>query len=421
MSAEKKSKLFYGWIIMAATWLSYFLIVGPPCYGAPVITTKMVLRYGWAESVVGNVTSFRSLAFAVTALFAGFIMKRFGARVCIILGNILNIICFLCILLLDLSGTAYAMMYLGIGIGYGFTIIACPTLINSWFERNKALPMSVMLTSGAAGGTLMPIISEWLSEKSIDLCWIVFICMTAATVLIALFVIKEKPADIGEVKDGRDWLAKHPVTDIPSAAAGGRPAPSPYTSMTQVLKTFNFYFVGFMQLSTRMVFMSFSSYIVLYSIQSGISSAMAATILSVFSVASLMGRILCGAMDKLHLPKTASNVIDLALHAAGFTILVTAHSAGAYLAASIVVGFAAGFNTPFFPLLVSACFGDAVFSQVYGIYNAIASVGSTITPLIVVAIRNATGHYEPAFIVFAVFIAVMAALTAIFRPIENRR
>ncbi|MBR0140217.1 MAG: MFS transporter, partial [Firmicutes bacterium] len=338
-------------------------------------------------------------------------------RICIILGNSISIICFLCILLIDMSGKAYAMMFLGIGVGYGFTIIACPSLINSWFQRNKALPMSVMLTSGAAGGTLMPVISEFLSEKSIDLCWIVFIGMALVTVLIAIFVIKDRPEDIGEVKDGREWLAKHPlVTETKPAGSGSsKPAKTGFTSMKEVFRSYKFYFIAAMQLSTRMVFMCFSSYIVLYSIQSGISSAMAAAILSMFSVSSLVGRILCGSIDKLRLPKGACNVLDLALMAAGYLILILTNSSAGYMTASIVTGF----NTPFFPLLVSTCFGDAVFPQTYGIYNSVASFGSTVTPLIVAAIRNATGSYIPAFITFSAFAAIMAVLTAVIRPLNG--
>ena len=212
-TVEERKRIFYGWVITISAWVIYFFTAGPPAYGTAVITTRMVTQYGWSESIVSTVTSFRSFSYAMTALFGGFLIKRFGVKKCLIAGDSISIACMLCICLFDLSETAYAMMFLGIGVGYGMVIVGGPAVVNGWFSRNRSLPISILLTAGSVGGMVMPMISEFISRRSVTLCWIVYIGFFFLSILIALFVVKNRPEDIGEIPDGRAWTAAHPLPD----------------------------------------------------------------------------------------------------------------------------------------------------------------------------------------------------------------
>ena len=417
---EERKRIFYGWIITASAWLIYFLTAGPPAYGTAVITTRMVTQYGWSESVVSTVPSLRSFSYAMTALFGGFLIKRFGVKKCIVAGDCISISCMLCIYLFDLSETAYALMFLGIGVGYGMIIVGGPAIVTGWFSRNKSLPMSILLTAGSVGGMVMPIISEFLCQRSVRLCWAVYIGFFLLSVLIALFVVKNKPEDIGEIPDGREWTAAHPLPEDPASASGAAQHAEPvYASMKEVFRSRYFYLLGLIMLTAHMTFTCFNSYIILYSVQGGIDSVMAAAILSAYSVSNFVSRMMCGAFDRLHLPKYRFVVLTLVGKVVSFLILAFLHSAGWYMAASLLFGFAAGLSTPLVPMLVSTIFGPAMFSRLYGIYNAVASLGSTVTPLIVVAIRKVSGGFEAAYFSFAVFMGAVMVLAIVFRPAKT--
>ncbi len=415
--AEERKKIYYGWIVTVSIWLVYFLTASPPAYGISVITTRKVTQYGWSENLVSSVTSCRAFAFAVTSFFGGFLIRRFGVKKCMVAGNLVSVACLLCIFFLDLSETAYAMMFLGIGIGYGMSIVGSIAVVNGWFSRRKSLPMSVMLTAGAAGGVLMPLISETLCQKSIRLCWGVFIGFFVLSILIVLFAVRNRPEDIGEVPDGRAWIAAHPVSgrEKDGEAAGRTPKPA-FASVREVLRSRFFYLIALIMLINRMLYICFTSYIILYSVQSGIDSATAAAILSAFSVASFVSRILCGSADRLPLSKYFCFLLLLTVKIGGFLLLVFSHSVAGYMTASLIIGFVSGFSTPLFPLIVSSVFGDILFSRLYGIYNSLASLGSTVTPLIIAAFRAGGCSFETVFLVFSSLAAAVVLLTFLLRP-----
>ena len=129
--------------------------------------------------------------------------------------------------------------------------------------------------------------------------------------------------------------------------------------------------------------------------------------------------MLCGGVDRLHVSQYFLAVMTLVATAAGFMLLILTHSVIGYVGAALITGFASGFSAPLFPLLLSSVFGSSMFSRVYGILNATSSVGSSITPFIIGAIRSAGGGYDTVYLSFGICAFAVSVLALALRPAKT--
>lgn len=164
------------------------------------------------------------------------------------------------------------------------------------------------------------------------------------------------------------------------------------------------------------MFSGFTSYASLSAIQKGLTPAQAAGFLSCFSLASLGGRILTGTIDRLHIPKKLVSVVEYAGVALGCLVLANAASAAHFYAASVLCGFCAGIHATIFPLLIPEYFGNKAFSVLYGAFNTISNVGSTLTPLAVYAIATAAGGFRLPYMLIAAILALCVFVSAAMKP-----
>ena len=417
MKDKTTKKLFYGWIIVAAVWLIYFFTNDPPCYGTNVISARLVLEHGWSEGVAGLSLSFHYLAIGLAAVPAGFLIQKIGARKTIFGGAVIGILSYLYLRTVE-DERVYEAMFFLLGISVSTCAsVACPSLINEWFEKNKSLPMAILMTAGGIGGFLFPILSERLTAVSISLPWLVYAAMSVGTALLAIFVVRERPADVGEVKDGREWTRRH---DSQSQTALTSSEKMPWDlSLSQACRTFPFYSLGLMVFAARGIFSGYVSYCLLYSVENGVPLETATAILSFYSAVSLAGRMLAAMIDRLPIPVHVLAAADYGLLALGPVCLIFARNIPMFVFAAFCIGFGFGLQNTLFPLLVPRHFGNRHFSVIYGVYHMVGSFGATLAPMMVLAFRNLTGSYRPGFAVMAAFGAVSMALAAVTREKES--
>ena len=422
MNGKKTHSFFYGWVIVAAVWLIYFFTNDPPCYGTNVISARLVLEHGWSEGVAGLSLSFHYLAIGLAAVPAGFLIQKIGAKRTIFCGALIGIVSY-CILRRVESEVVYELMFFILGISVSACAsVACPSLINEWFEKNKSLPMAILMTAGGIGGFLFPILSEKLTSVSISLPWRVYAGMSAAAALIAVFVVKNHPADVGEEKDGagraKEEAAAAGEVKEEAAAEEGGPAD---VSLGEAARSFPFYSLGLMVFAARGIFSGYVSYCLLYSVENGVALETATAILSFYSAVSLAGRMLAAFIDRLPMPVHVLAAADYGLLALGPLCLIFAKNVPMFVFVAFCIGFGFGLQNTLFPLLVPRHFGNRYFSVIYGAYNMIGSFGATLAPMMVLSLRNATGSYRPGFAVMAAFGAVSMALAYVTREKSRAR
>jgi MFS transporter, OFA family, oxalate/formate antiporter len=182
--------------------------------------------------------------------FAGRLLAKYGSRVMLIVGGVIMTGG----LALFATSTGNLTFYIAgalVGLGYGLSIaLIPPALINAWFVARRGLVLGTVLAGTGVGGLIWAGIGPSLALSSVGwrgVIWIMAAAMAACTFLPALFLIRNKPADVGLVPYGADTA---------EAAAGGAPPGSPQAlpgfTYKQALKNANFWLacVSFLMLGS---------------------------------------------------------------------------------------------------------------------------------------------------------------------------
>ena len=170
--------------------------------------------------------------------FAGRLLAKYGSRVMLIVGGVLMPAG----LALFATSTGNLTFYIAgalLGLGYGTSIaLVPPVLINSWFIARRGLVLGIVLAGTGVGGLIWASIGPSLAQSPLGwrgVVWIMAVAMAVCTIVPALFLIRNKPADVGLVPYG---------SDTAGAAAGVTPGAFqalPGFTYKQALRNSNFW------------------------------------------------------------------------------------------------------------------------------------------------------------------------------------
>ncbi len=202
-----KLRRFYGWWITAAAFCTFGIAVGIPYYSMPFFYDYYEKApagggFGWSRPDI-------TLGFPLAALFtlwAGpLLVHRFSPRKLILLGTALTCFAFLGFgRMTGALGIYYAFWFL-YTVGYIFSgPIPHQVIISQWFRKHRGKAMGVAyLGVGAFGAASAKFIAKPLTET--------FGFQTALQIMglmmfvawpIALFLMRDRPAEMGQHPDG---------------------------------------------------------------------------------------------------------------------------------------------------------------------------------------------------------------------------
>jgi len=145
----------YAWVILFTLYLATLSATLTLSKIMPV-STIIQKAFGVDMATAGNLMAVFSIMGFVLAIPAGFIMKRFGAKItglisvgAVVIGSVIG----------ALADTSLIMLYVGRfieGVGMGLIMVAAPFVISVWFPlHNRALPTGLWATSVGIGNIVM--------------------------------------------------------------------------------------------------------------------------------------------------------------------------------------------------------------------------------------------------------------------------
>ena len=154
------------------------------------------------------------LAFSLYMLMVGLpgpavaaLVNRIGVRLTLLIGSCSAMLGALSMALFVHTGWQ-AVISFGILIGFGSCAggaIAEQQGIAQWFIRKRALALSLMYSGGGIGGFILPpILNRVIANSNGNWRngWWIFLALAAIGAALVIFMVKEKPADMGQVPDG---------------------------------------------------------------------------------------------------------------------------------------------------------------------------------------------------------------------------
>lgn len=415
MPLSKKPGFYYGYWIVAATFLCTFIWSGSGFYAFSLFIKPLQMGLGWNRGEIMIALTLWFLVNAVASPLVGKMVDRYGVRKVISIGAIIGGLGFVSLSLMNDLWHFY-IGYVVIGAGTAAAgAVPATTVVSNWFKKRRGTAIGVTSIGVGGGGFVMaPLLGGYLIPH---FGWRVAYLVLALLVWIiiiplALFVIKTKPADTGHYSEGAE-----PAPDIISARVSSS-ADARFT-LREALATSALWLAIISFWSNAFSHVSIIQSQVPYLSDIGFPVAMAATALGGIGLASAVAKITFGWLCD-QVPAKFAVCIGLGFQLAGIILLINLGPASPPTQLwlyTVIMGFGAGSWLPTMSMLVSTNFGLSSYGTIFGVVSFAFFFGGAIGPLLAGYMYDAMGTYRSAFIIFAaLYVVAIPVILAIRRP-----
>ena len=407
-----RPRLFYGWYIVLASFLTNLLLAGVFFQGFQVFFVPMVNYLGTSRAALSGAFTLRQLESGFLGPALGFVVGRVEVRKIIVLGGVIVGLGMMAMSQLTSLWMFYVLLLLSSvgasGVSHGITWLV---VISRWFRRKRGLALGLG-TSGPVLSGLVILAMSWLVQD-LGWRWALFIAGVAVclvTVPLGM-IVRDSPQRHGLLPDGdspSQGITAGVLTE--GSAAQGQ-------TVGEVLRDLRFWaaFVYFATLFFGTT--GFQVHQVPYFEGLGFSTTEAAFTVVVVLLLSGIGRIGSGYLaDFLDLRLILMGVG--VMHAAGwaYLALVPASSLLETLPFSALFGISFGAMIPLRAVVLSRLFGERALGAIIGLLQGGALASGMISPVLMGRAFDVTGEYTAVLQIFAVATALMLPVVLLIRP-----
>ncbi len=393
--------IFYGWWIVAASFILLFLYAGAGFYSFSIFIEPLETHFGWSRSAISFAMSIYLMGHGLVAPVIGRLIETHGPKKILtfcVIGSGASFIIVSFTNSIRFFYFAYALLSITT-TGIGYVPVSC--VLARWFIKKRGLAIGISMMGISLGGLTMAPIVNYLNET---FTWrYSFICMGFMVWILALpltlFIIKGSPREKGLLPDN-DPCSDTPQDTLPEnqgwpLSAALRSRPFPWIALTFLLAPLAQ--MGVLQHQVPLI------------TRIGISSSAAATALGLTAGLGGLGKLSFGWISQ-KIPFHYAAMICFGLQALGLFILLNADSLAMVWIYVFLFGFAMGGVVVLMPLVVGHFFGLAAFGTIMGILSLIQAVGYAGGAFASGYIYDYFGSYHYAIICY-VGIYFMATLT----------
>ncbi|MBI4493514.1 MAG: MFS transporter [Chloroflexi bacterium] len=199
------SRLYYGWIVVALTFITVLITSGVRS-STTVFIVPLETEFDWSRAAISAAISLNLLLYGLAAPISGWLMDRFGPRK-VVLGSLV-------LLVLGVAGTLgmnqlwqLTLLWgilIGLGAG-GSSSVLYATVASRWFVARRGLVLGFL---GSANSTGQLLFLPALMAIIVGFGWrggsVVMVAIVLALALPVLLWMRDDPADIGLRPYGAD-------------------------------------------------------------------------------------------------------------------------------------------------------------------------------------------------------------------------
>ncbi|GAB4348528.1 MAG: MFS transporter [Candidatus Abyssubacteria bacterium] len=420
-----KGGIYYGWYIVAASFLILFITTGIGFYTFSVFMLPLEKFFGASRTEIASYASLMALVAGFATPLIGWLYHAWGPRKVIGFGAVVVASGYL---LLSRSTQVWHLYAIAVLVGVGLsatTLIPNQTIISHWFVKKRGRAMGIMMMGIALGGIVWaPLAHDLIERFQWQGAFVIFgLAIAAIVVPIALLVLRPSPQSMGLAPDGVDL-----PTDGGTAAlhANVERLAGPGLTVQQAVRTVPFWSMFainfFMILGTSIVTLHIVGIVTAspFGVAKGTEAAMliGSRAIRDFLIVSVAGRFLGGYVAERFSKRYV--LFGLYLIMIGSAVLLfRLDNATAFYAFILLYGLGMGGSAVVYPLLLAENFGLGSFSKLLGIMGIAFTLGAAIGQVGAAKIYDGTGSYTGVFVLLIGVFAVSSALTLLSRPPRN--
>ncbi len=414
-----KTKLFYGWWIVAATNIICMLGYGTWLYSFGVFFKPMSEEFGWTRAMTSGAYALRSVEGGVASPIVGWAVDKYGARLLVIIGAIVAGGAF-CLMPLIKSLMGFYLIY-GIMLSAGMSaMLYLPawTVIAKWFHRRLSLALALLSVGAGFGGIICaPLAAHMIHRFGWRSAFVVMGIFIWVVVIPLAFVIKERPEEMGLSPDG-DPPAP-PVAD-PALDAVGTPVSSAaqgsadYT-LKEAVSSSAFWFLALAFFFQGMAHSTITVHTVPALTDAGIAPERAAISIGLLTLVSIIGRLAFGYLGDIF-NKRYLFMVSYSLMGCGMLVLMNAKTMGMVWLFLFLFGVGFGGNIPLMPAIRAEYFGRKSLGKIQGFMDPVMMAAGATGPIWTGYIFDSTGSYRLAFMTIGLLTFLAAVAMFLSRP-----
>lgn len=402
VSSYKQGLIYYGWFILAVVFMAQMMTVGLTSYSFGLFVIPVSSEFGLsrADTNIGLMTIIGGMSFG--APFVGLVLDRVSARLVMAVSVVgfaagLIAISFASSPLLVVALLAFPVSLCAISSSHLMT----STMVSRWFYARRGQALGIAALSASVSGVLVvKTLSYFIEHVGWRLTLRTYGAFEGVLIaVLALLIIRDRPADIGVPIDGIEASATEKV----AIKADDRVYP-----WRQLLTSRDVWLIALATGTLMSIDYAFFASLVPYGRLRGLPAGQAANLMATISTVAFGGKLLsgylCDRIDKRWLMTAVSALMFV------FMMILASHpSHMVLLLACMTAGLAIGATMPVWYASLAQRFGTRSYGAVLGLTLAVHVPLEMMTVRFAGVVFDRTGGYEVMFMTFACM-APLAAL-----------
>lgn len=411
---EKKS--FFGWPLVVVLGLMYFMSSGFVLATAQIVNPMMLQdpSMGLTGTVLGAGFSLFVLMQGLPSPLVGQLVAKKGAKFTMAVGGVIMLVAALAMIFVVKSAILY-FIFFGVILSVSTIMvgqISVQSTVGEWFVAKRGVAMAVTMGIGGLASFAAPLVVNNIigaSGGAWQSGWYLIAVFAVISIPLALLVVKNKPADIGQVPDGS--------TD---AAAGGAKKPLKVYKNTgqieyrQAIRSPYFWLIAVGSAGGFCAFSLATSQGIIHFTSLGFDTGTIVGAAAVMGIASIIGKLVIGLLadtiEPIRIIGAALVVIVI-----GIVCAAMATNAAMIYVYYICTGLGFGSIATNLPTTVANYFGLTAYPKNLSTTMLTTTIISSIIPIMAGALYDATGFATTAFFVTAGIVAVCAVCAFLVR------
>lgn len=423
MTPLRHTRIFYGWWIVSAAFITLFVATGFIFYSYGVFLEPIQKEFGASRFAVAMGLTLMNSAMAFAAPFLGRFIDTWSIRRLMMIGCVSLGLGFFLAAHITALWQFYALIATFLALGVCMIgQLSSTALVSNWFIRRRGAALGIATTGVSMSGMVMaPVTSYLVVNYGWRTTFLIFGTLAVGVLLplVWLFVIS-RPEDIGLLPDGARNKSLDGAIQRDLAARATPPHPAAFDfSTTHTLRNGTFWAItlcvglNFFAMAATLI------HLIPHAHDLGITRIQASYILTISAGVGVIGKILFGFVAD-YVDARLALLLCLAFQAVATLLFLPAHTYHELMIAGAIFGFGMGGVVPLWGSLVGDYFPRPIFGRVMGLMSPcmlpIQASGVPIAGLI----HDATGDYHAAFIVFVVaYVLAAACLLLVRNPVSG--
>jgi len=408
MAKALRDRLFYGWVIVAVSFLTVFLALGTR-FSFGVFYVAILDEYGWSRAETAGAFSLAMIFHAIFAPISGYLLDRFGPRRLFPLGAVV-----MAAGLFAASRTnsmAELYLYFGVLISIGVNTLSYTphmALISNWFKRRRGLACGLVLAGiGTGMGGLAPLVQLIIDGFGWRQAFLVLSIVTLLVIipLTAIFQ-RRSPAEVGQHVDGIEPPPPQPAPGPGRIGAKSRGSgPGLGWTMGKALRSRDFWLLFLSPLANGFTMNMMAVHQAAFIVDAGHSPLLAASLVGAVGLLGSLGGIMGGLISDRIGREMSYGLCCLGANLGVGLLLLTGRVSSSWplWAFVLLYGLAQGALSPITAARSGDLFGGASIGRIMGLLAVGFGLGGALGAFGGGFLFDLTGSYTAAFLLLILF------------------